>query len=98
MSILENVSAAIEPEDRPRVKAVAVAILEHMGFQADTLVDLVIDDNAKDLSWRHLSRAGAAVDLAACIVNYLREELEPELEQGRINTELLQALQREVGQ
>lgn len=98
MSFHESVSAAIAPADRQRVKTVAAAILDHMGLRADNLVDMIIDDKAKDLSWRHLTPTGTAVDLAACIVNYLREDLEPELEQGRVNIELLQALQREAGQ
>lgn len=98
MSIRENVSAAIEPEDRHRVKAIAAAILEHMGFEANGLIDQLIDDEAKDLSYRQLSRAGAAVDLAACIVNYMHEELDPDREQSEANLELLRALQREAGQ
>lgn len=98
MSILENVSAAIEPEDRHRVKAVAAAILKHQGFEASELLDLVIDKEAQDLSYRKSARAGAAVELAACIVNYLREEFEPEIEQAKADRDLLQALQREASQ
>lgn len=98
MSIRENVSAAIEPEDRHRVKAIAAAILEHAGFEASELLDLVIDNEAKGLSYRKSARAGAAVDLAACIVNYMHEELDPDREQSEANLELLRALQREAGQ
>ena len=98
MSIRENVSAAIEPEDRHRVKAVAAAILESQGFEANILLDLVIDNKAQELPHRHTARAAAAIELAACIVNYLREELEPEIEQAKADSDLLQALQREAGQ
>lgn len=98
MSIRENVSATIEPEDRHRVKAVAAAILEAQGFEANILLDLVIDDAAQGFPHRHTARAGAAVELAACIVNYLREELEPEIEQAKADSDLLQALQREASQ
>lgn len=99
MSICENVSSAIEPEDRDRVKAVAVAILEHTGFiVAEELLDKIIADDASDLTYRQSCRAGGAIELAACIVNYLREEFEPDLTQAQANLELLQALQREAGQ
>lgn len=90
MSIRDNVSSAIEPEDRHRVRAIAAAILEHQGFQANELLDLVIDEKA---GHRITSRAGAAVELAAIIVNYVREDLENDPRH-----ELLQALQRETGQ
>lgn len=46
MSITENVSSAIEPEDRHRVRAIAAALLEHQGFQAAELLDLVIRDES----------------------------------------------------
>jgi hypothetical protein len=46
MSIRDNVSSAIELEDRHRVRAVAASILEHQGFKAAELLDLVIDEGA----------------------------------------------------
>ncbi|WP_205589023.1 hypothetical protein, partial [Pseudomonas aeruginosa] len=48
--ITENVSSAIEPEDRHRVRAIAAAILEHQGFQASELLDLVIDEKTAHLN------------------------------------------------
>ncbi|EPF1455273.1 hypothetical protein AVM47_033795 [Pseudomonas aeruginosa] len=93
MSITENVSSAIEPEDRHRVRAIAAAILEHQGFQASELLDLVIDEKTAHLNHRATARAEAAVQLAAIIVNYLREEFEI----PGVDHELLQALQREAG-
>lgn len=93
MSITENVSSAIEPEDLHRVRAIAAAILEHQGFQAAELLDLVIDEKTAHLNHRATARAEAAVQLAACIVNYMREELEA----PGIDQDLLQALQREAG-
>lgn len=93
MSILENVSSAIEPEDRHRVRAIAAAILEHQGFQATDLLDLVIDEKTAHLAHRTTARATGAVQLAATIVNYLREEFEI----LGLDHELLQALQREAG-
>ena len=99
MSIRENVSAAIEPEDNNRVKAVAAAILEHTGFVVtEDLLDRIISGDVSELSYRQSVRASSAIELAACIVNYLREELEPELDQAQDNLALLQALQRESGQ
>lgn len=93
MSIRDNVSSAIEPEDRHRVRAIAAAILEHQGFQAAELLDLVIDEKTANLNHRTTARAASAVQLAAVIVNYLREDLENDPRH-----ELLQALQRETGQ
>jgi hypothetical protein len=99
MSIRENVSSAIEPEDRGRVKAVAVAVLEREGFiVADELLDKIIAGEASELTYRQSARASGAIELAACIVNYLREDLEPVLDQAQQNLALLQALQREAGQ
>lgn len=105
MSITENVSSAIEPEDLHRVRAIAAAILEHQGFQASELLDLVVREQPvahKTTSARagglvstnsgSIARATAAVDLAAVIVNYLREEFEI----PGVDHELLQALQREA--
>lgn len=93
MSIRDNVSSAIEPEDRHRVRAIAAAILEHQGFQASELLDLVIDDRAHTGHSVAKDRAERAVELAAVIVNYLREDLANDPRH-----ELLQALQREAGQ
>jgi hypothetical protein len=105
MSITENVSSAIEPDDRHRVRAIAAALLEHQGFQAAELLDLVIRDEPpahKSTSARagglvstnsaSIARATAAVELAAIIVNYMREELEV----PGVDNELLRALQREA--
>lgn len=92
MSITENVSSAIEPEDRHRVRAIAAALLEHQGFQAAELLDLVIDERAHTGYSVAKDRAEGAVKLAATIVNYLREEFEI----PGVDHELLRALQREA--
>lgn len=102
MSIIENVSSAIEPGDRLRVKAVAAAILEQQGFEASNLLDLIIEGRGDKPSHRTTERAAAAVSLAAVIVNYLREELAEEYQDERSRTKarldrLLHDLQREVG-
>lgn len=93
MSIRDNVSSTIEPEDRHRVRAIAAAILEHQGFQAAELLDLVIDDRAHTGYSVAKDRAEQAVELATVIVNYLRADLGNDPRH-----ELLQALQRETGQ
>jgi dihydroxyacetone kinase len=93
MSIRDNVSSAIELEDRHRVRAVAAAILEHQGFKAAELLDLVIDEGAHTGYSVAKDRAERAVQLAACIVNYLRADLANDPRH-----ELLQALTREFGQ
>lgn len=103
MSITENVSSAIEPEDRHRVRAIAAAILEHQGFQAAELLDLVVSEEPVprkasmgarggfiSTNSASIARATAAVQLAAVIVNYMHEELEGG------EHELLRALQREA--
>lgn len=93
MSITENVSSAIEPEDLHRVRAIAAAILEHQGFQACELLDLVITEEAPaDTITPRRARAESAVQLAAVIVNYLRQEFEI----PGVDHELLRALQREA--
>lgn len=93
MSILDNASNAIEPEDRHRVRAIAAAILEHQGLQACELLDLVItEETPADTITPRRARAESAVQLAAAIVNYLREDLARDP-----GHELLQALQRETG-
>ena len=94
MNKLETASSTFEPEDRHRVRAIAAAILEHQGFQAAELLDLVITEEtpAATITLQR-ARAEAAVQLAATIVNYMREELEV----PGIDQELLQALQREAG-
>lgn len=93
MSTLQNASSAFEPEDRHRVREIAAAILEHQGFQAAELLELVIDDRAHTGYSVAKDRAEGAVKLAASIVNYMRTELEV----PGIDQELLQALQREAG-
>jgi hypothetical protein len=93
MIILDNVSSAIAPDDRHRVKAIAEAILQHQGYQAADLIELVIDDRAHSGYSVNKAAAEGAVKLAAAIVNYMREDLgarSPE-------QELLVALQREAG-
>lgn len=93
MSTLENVSSAIEPEDRHRVRAIAGAILELQGYQASETLDLVITEGIPaDAITPALARAESTVQLAAIIVNYLREEFEIPTP----DHELLQALQREA--
>lgn len=106
MSILESVSSAIEPEDLHRVKAVAAAILKHQGFDAEDLLDLVARGEkpeaiAQAVGGRRgfflqntgsIRRAEAAVNLAACIVNFLRDDFGID----SIDVDLLQALRREA--
>lgn len=107
MSILENVSSAIEPEDLHRVKAVAAAILRHQGFDADDLLDLVARGETPEAiahaiggrrgfflqNTGSIRRAEAAVSVAACIVNYLRDDFGID----SIDLELLRALRQEAG-
>lgn len=91
MSISQNTPTTIAPENLDRVKAVAVAILDHGDFEASDLLDQVL---AGPCSGRQY-QARRAMDLAARIVNFL---LEPEFDQAKANLELLRALQREAGQ
>lgn len=95
MSILENVSSAIEPSDIRHVRAAALAIIEWQGFQCSPeTVDLVIRDvSRRRRVSRHGSRIEGAVQLAAVIINYLHEELDDDQEG---NQELLRALKAEV--
>lgn len=91
---LETASSTIEPEDVHRVRAIASALLEHQGYRACELLDLVITEEApaSTITPRR-ARAESAVRLAATIVNYLRGEWAIET----IDHELLQALRREAG-
>lgn len=93
MSILENVSSAIETDDRHRVKAIAEAILQHQGYQATDLIELVIDDRAHSGYSVNKAAAEGAVKLAACIVNFLRDDFGLD----SIDVDLLQALRKETG-
>lgn len=93
MSIIENVSSAIEPADRYRVKAIAEAILQHQGDHGGELLELVIDERAHSGYSVAKDRAERAVKLAAAIVNYLRTDFGLD----SIDLELLQALKKESG-
>lgn len=93
MSILENVSTAIEADDRHRVKTIAEAILQHQDYQAADLIELVIDDRAHSGYSMNKAAAEGAVKLAACIVNFLRDDFGLD----SIDLDLLQALRKESG-
>lgn len=102
MSIIENVSSAIEPGDRRRVRAIAAAILEQQGFQTAELLEQVIDGRAHSGYSVAKDRSERAVKLGAVIVNYLREELAEEYQDERSRTQarldrMLNDLKREAG-